>query len=147
MYRRALRWMLGLAFCLLLTVSSCQSGGQAAQPGKWAGAGDQSFTIQFTVAKKGNALTSFSIGYTEECTPQSGFSAALRDRANIPIKEGKFELDGPTYHIVGRFITPDRAEGTWLVKAHHSSQFGTCREISGTWFAAPAATTAPPAHP
>lgn len=148
-HKRLLRHLISLTLCVLATASACgprESGSSAIQPGEWEGTGDQEFKIDFTVAQNGNALTFYGFFYPLTCTKPGGFESVVSE-SNVPLNGSQFELSGTHFRVTAKFVTPERAEGTWTVEAHRSPQFGDCRETDGTWVARPKGANTPTSVP
>lgn len=144
-HKRLLGHLISLTLCVLATASACGqsgSGSSPIQPGEWEGTGDPGFKINLTVAQNGNALTFYSFFYPLTCTKPGGFESVVSE-SNVPLNGGQFELSGAHFRVTAKFVAPERAEGTWTVKAHHSPQFGDCRETNGTWVARPKGANTP----
>jgi hypothetical protein len=109
------------------------------KPGSWGGAGDNNFTISFTVGEGGNSIVKgLQVTFKATCgTNASNITDTLAGTENIALKAGEFKFTNANYEITGKAIAADRIEGTLKAEGISLGKLGQCRASGIVWSASP----------
>ncbi len=107
--------------------------------GNWRGAGENNFSISFTVGEGGNTIVNgVQVTFTAACgTNASNITETLAATESLAINAGEIKYTNVNYELTGKAIAADRIEGTLKVDKVSLGKLGQCSASGIVWSASP----------